>query len=131
MQVALSPGDYPKERTTQFFEEAIERIKNQNGIVSVTAADAVPYNGVGAVQYRIAGQPEPRPGEIPRAAHFAVAPNYFGTLKIPLLEGRSFTFQESSDAPNRVIVNDVIVRKRFANASPIGKKLIWGQTPRE
>ena len=131
MQVALSAGDYPKERTNQFFEESMERIKRQNGIVSVTATDSVPYNGVGGVVYRVAGQPEPRPGEVPRAAHFAVAPNYFETLGIPLLEGRSFTSQDSPDAPKRVIVNDVIVRVRFDNASPIGKKLIWGQTPGE
>ena len=48
-----------------------------------------------------------------------VAPDYLETLGIPLLQGRSF---DAADGADVVIVNDVLARRVWGEASPIGRR---------
>ncbi len=131
MRIAIPAKDYTNARTVQFFDQAMERIAAQTGVKSITVSNNVPYQGTGEVNYKLSGQPEPRQGEVPQSALYRVMPNYFETLKIPLLEGRVFGREDGPDAPRRVIVNEVIARKRFPGASPIGQKLRFGKSEEE
>jgi predicted permease len=49
-----------------------------------------------------------------------VSPDYFATLHIPLLMGRSFTDADGSDSQRVAIVNQTFVRKFFHGANPLG-----------
>jgi putative ABC transport system permease protein len=48
-----------------------------------------------------------------------VAPDYFATLGIPLVAGRTFTAADGGDA---VIVNTLLARRVWGDASPIGRR---------
>ena len=51
--------------------------------------------------------------------HVDVAPDYFATMGIPLIAGRTF----SSDDPDTVvIVNEVLARRYWGSGSPIGRR---------
>ncbi len=127
MRIAIPEKEYSNARTLQFFDQSLEQVVTQPGVKSATASSGVPYQGVDEIDFRIAGQAEPRPGEIPRTVIYSVMPNYFETLKIPLTAGRVFNRQDGPDSPRRIIVNDVVARRRFPKGSPIGQKIHLGK----
>jgi putative ABC transport system permease protein len=60
-----------------------------------------------------------------------VRENYFATLEVPLLGGRTFTAQDSQNAPKVAIVNQTFGRKYFPNESVLGKHIRDTDTKRE
>jgi hypothetical protein len=50
-----------------------------------------------------------------------VTPDYFETLQIPVLMGRSFTDADGPDSQHVAIVNQTFARKFFHGTSPIGR----------
>jgi putative ABC transport system permease protein len=52
-----------------------------------------------------------------------VAPDYFQTMGIPLVQGREFTEADTSKAPHVVIINETMARTFWPNESPIGKRI--------
>ena len=52
-----------------------------------------------------------------------VTPDYFSTLQISVLAGRSFTDADGPDTQPAVIVNQTFVRKFFHGENPIGRHL--------
>jgi len=58
-----------------------------------------------------------------------VGPNYFETLGIPLLIGRTFTVRDDQSAPKVAIINEAAAHKYFPNENPIGRR--FGGRPEE
>ena len=56
----------------------------------------------------------------------SVTPDYFETMRIPVLEGRNFRPNEPEAKPAPVIVNRAFVRRFFPTVDPIGRKLGTG-----
>ncbi|WP_181522851.1 ABC transporter permease, partial [Pseudomonas aeruginosa] len=52
-----------------------------------------------------------------------VSPDYFQTMGIPLLKGRSFTEQDNHSAPPVVIVSQSLARRYFPGENPLGRRL--------
>ena len=59
-----------------------------------------------------------------------VGPRYFEILRIPIVHGRSFTDQDSKNAPGVVIVNQAFARRFWPGENPIGKRLT-AQNPQD
>ncbi len=57
--------------------------------------------------------------------------DYFRTLGVPLLQGRTFSASDSPESMQVVIINSAFARKYFADRSPIGKHLKSGKEIRE
>jgi hypothetical protein len=49
--------------------------------------------------------------------------DYFAVLKIPLLEGRSFTPQDDRHAPLAVVVNEAMARQSWPGQNPLGHRI--------
>jgi hypothetical protein len=54
-----------------------------------------------------------------------VAPDYFRTLAIPLLEGRDFTDRDRAGAPGVVIVSHKLAEKMWPGENPIGQRISY------
>ncbi len=101
------------------------------GVVSASLAGTVPpTEWPGAVAIFHPGQ-EPPP-DVLQAREFElglrvninhVAPHYFRTLGIPLLEGRDFTDADRSGAQGVVIVSRRLAEKMWPGQDPIGRQL--------
>ena len=52
-----------------------------------------------------------------------INPNYFQTLRLPLLSGRDFNEQEFVAGANVAIINRAMAERHFAGENPIGKRL--------
>ena len=53
-----------------------------------------------------------------------VTPEYFATLRIPIVRGRVFAAADSSNAAPIVVVNQAFVARNSADQDPIGRQII-------
>ena len=95
--------------------------------VQATAVDSNgAFSGIGDQgDFAIVGQPEPRPGEDPTAEIHAVSPDYFRTMGIPLLRGRSFGPDDVLGKPKVVMIDEGLARRYFADQDPLGQQLVF------
>jgi putative ABC transport system permease protein len=52
-----------------------------------------------------------------------VGGDYFSTLKVPLLRGRSFNERDTKDSPRVIIIDQAMAEQYFPGENPIGKRL--------
>ena len=55
-----------------------------------------------------------------------VGNNFFQTLGIPIIAGRSFGPQDTATSPEVAIINQSLARSRFPHGNPVGKRLRFG-----
>jgi hypothetical protein len=58
-----------------------------------------------------------------------VAPRFFETLKIPLLEGREFNEGDRAGAPRVVVINETLQRRLWPQGAALGRALILNEQP--
>jgi putative ABC transport system permease protein len=71
-------------------------------------------------QFQVGGKSTPKQQE---AARFAVTPDYFRTMEIPLLQGRTFNEQTDVASPPVVIINRRLAEQNWPNENPVGKQI--------
>jgi predicted permease len=62
-------------------------------------------------------------GDQPSEQIAVVMPDFFRTLKIPVLSGRAFTAADDTKGKPVIIINDKFARKYFPEENPIGKRI--------
>jgi len=65
------------------------------------------------------------------ASYIAITPNYFATLRAPIVQGRDFNDRDTAAAPFVVIINQTMAKRFWPNESPIGKQLRMDYVPDE
>jgi len=58
-----------------------------------------------------------------------VSPDYFGTMGVPILNGRDISTADTSSSPKVALVNETFVRQWLGGANPIGAHLRTGAEP--
>ena len=90
--------------------------------------------------FLIEGRPAPPPSAAPgggpqqqaqTADYFSITPNYFETMKIPILRGRDINAQDRASSSLVIIINQTMARRFFANEEPIGKRITLDFVPDE
>lgn len=103
-----------------FFRTLIDRVAALPGVESASAAVALPFSSGGyTADMYIPSRPELRVR--PAARVDIVLPNYFETLKIPLLKGRTFTAHDDAGSQPVVVIGEEFARQYFPGEDPIGK----------
>ncbi len=106
-------------RRTAFFQSVVEKLQGVPGVEAAAVADAVPFNA-GKNTFSIQGQPILPATERPNARYFAVSPDYFRVLSIPMIQGRAFRESDNATAARVVVVNRVFADRFFPGQSPLG-----------
>jgi putative ABC transport system permease protein len=113
-------GSTPPQFFVRFFENFAARISALPGVESASAASALPFSSGGfTADLYFPGRPET--AIRPAAFYYIVLPGYIETMKIPLLEGRTFTTAEGPNSPAVAVVDEAFVQKYFPHEDPIGK----------
>ena len=107
-------------RQIAFFESVIDKLRGLPGIEAAAVASNVPFNA-GRRIFSIQGQAALPAAEPERARYFAVSSDYFGVLRIPLIQGRGFRRSDHARAPHVAIINRVFAERFFAGHNPIGR----------
>jgi len=63
------------------------------------------------------------PDERKEARFNVVGPGYFGTLGIPLFQGRDFSATDADGAPMVIVINQAMARQFWPNQNPIGHRI--------
>lgn len=122
-RVLLPATKYPRPTIVRFYEDVIERMRRQPGVVNASAVSAMPLHDVGtagALPFSVEGQQPPRT-EDPMADVRMVAPGYFETMKIQLLAGRFLDERDDMQTPRTAVINQTMARRYFPDRSPLGQ----------
>jgi putative ABC transport system permease protein len=109
-----------------FFNRAKTHLAALPGIEAVTAAAGVPPQGGGItfdLDIEIEGRP-PEPPDSKLILPFSyIDPAYFQTMRIPLLQGRTFGAEETVNAPPAMIINEEMARRYWPQQNPVGQRI--------
>src|SRR5262249_11946552 len=109
-----------------FNRNVVDLLSTKPGIVAVGISGLVPGSGnYGRAAYTIEGQPV-EGWKVQWAAFGAIYGNYFESLGIRLLDGRTFTPDDRSGAPLVAIVNRSMANHYWPGQSALGKRLHVG-----
>ncbi len=109
----------------QFFDQLLPKLQTLPGVQSAGGATPLAFSGNDrASSFWISGRPDPGQGNHPNASHLTVTPDYFRTMRIPLLAGRAFNAHDTNNSAPVVIVNEEFVRKFFPNGNALGQRVV-------
>jgi predicted permease len=110
------------DRIHAFARGVLDRIQYLPGVKSASLVNSPPF---GRMFIRDVFEIEGRPNPTLDAGRPKVAPGYFKTMGIRLLDGREFTTGDTADAPKVAIVSERIVREYFPGgpAEALGRRV--------
>jgi len=123
----LPLAQYPTPASVSSFNRAVvEQLSSKPGVIAVSISNAVAASdfspqsaftveGVSADQWKLKF-----------AAFTSVYGDYFGAMGIPLLEGRTFTVHDDSNAPLVIVVNQSMAKDCWPGQSAIGQRMHVG-----
>jgi predicted permease len=123
---AAQKGGKP-EAVTQLFTGLLDQARALPGVLDATLAwEVFPDAGAACAS--------PSPQEPPRDMRSnTVEPNYFETMRVPLVSGRGFGMTSAPGSPADVVVNETMARAWWPGQEAIGKRVWLGceGNPRE
>jgi putative ABC transport system permease protein len=131
-EVSLPQFQYSTpQQWTAFSNELLARLHAQPGLQDSALAAPLPMDrqGEATFGFNIVGNPPLPPGKPTTADYATVSPDYFRVMRIPLLQGRFFSEQDSPSNPNAAIISETLARRYFPNQDPIGRQMRFGFPP--
>jgi predicted permease len=114
---------YDEGRGQQFFRAAVERAKTAPGVESATIADAPPLTGGGFSRTIFPeGQNEASGYRGTLTQLNDIAPNFFETMRIPLVAGREFTDADRATTKPVAIASEAMAKHFWPNENAVGKR---------
>jgi predicted permease len=113
---------YTEDRGQQFYRAVIEKAEASPGVASATIASNFPLGGGFARTVFPEGQDEASGYRGTLTQLNDIAPNYFKTLRIPLVSGREFTDSDRKDTTQVAIVTQAMAKQFWPNQDAIGKR---------
>jgi predicted permease len=120
----LDPGSlgYTEAQDRQFYQSLLERVRALPGVSSASLSDYLPLGTSRSVHDVQINGVNPPPGQDFLAVQEAsVAPDYFNTMGVPVLNGRDFLPQDLQPAAGKVIVNQAMATHYWPGRNPIGQ----------
>jgi len=148
LSTELDLRGYADGEGTRFYQRLIDRVRSLPGLRSVSLTSIFPLsfasaeteiNVEGSRTRREGGQttpdkggmsqqvnalsPEESPGGRTVVSTSSVAPGYFETMGIPLVQGREFSHHDTEGGPGVIIINQSMASRFWPRENPIGKRV--------
>lgn len=125
LEYRLPRNKYGKPEAQWNFHRAVaEKVKEVPGVESVSLIRGLPFSGNGGTTTIILPDRElPAKGTEPVVMFNTAMPNYFETMRIPLLRGRTFGSQDQLNTPMALIINQMMANRFWPNQDPLGKQI--------
>jgi putative ABC transport system permease protein len=107
------------------YDKILTRVVRQGELAAFTSQLPVGERNDSA-GFHVDGRVGANPEEAPSADRFAVTPDYFRTLQIPIVRGRAFTSADGIESAPVAILNRAAARQAFGDADPIGQRIMLG-----
>jgi predicted permease len=118
---------YPTTASVDTFNRSvIDQLSSKPGVSAVAISNAVAVSdSVPQAAYTIEGVSSEQ-WKLKFAAFTSVYGNYFDSMGIPVIDGRTFEMHDDASAPLVVIVNQSMARDCWPGQSPLGKRMHVG-----
>lgn len=104
-----------------FQDELLRRVRALPGVESVALAGQIPLGGnYDRWGFHIDGRTYATDADAPEAERYAVTPDYFRVMNIPLKEGRLIDDSDVTEGALTMVINETAARTLWPGASPIG-----------
>lgn len=120
-----STGDLYRDMTLRLLEKA----KSEPGVLSAAIATTFPLNPRGITfgpfnrNFRIEGRVVEEGDLPPRGDYRVVSPDYFATIRLPLVRGRLFTEMDTAESEQVAIINQSMAEHLWRGEDPIGRRI--------
>jgi putative ABC transport system permease protein len=111
-----------------FFSRLEERLRALPGVQNVGSVSQLALENSGySSDFTVQGWPSGTYGS--EVWHRRVTPEYFKTMRTPLVAGRAFTIDDRATGAPVVIINESLARKHFRGENPIGRRIAFDKEP--
>ena len=119
-----APSQLTGSRISDFYHDVVEQVRALPGVESAAVARDFPLSGTDpSTPIDTDGKtPAPVQGEIV-TRYRAVGEDYFRTLGIPVLHGRTFNERDTASSSPVAIVSESLARKYWPGESAVGKRI--------
>jgi len=126
--VALAESKYRDAAAVRgFYDQLISRLQALPGAQSAAAATSLPSSwSWDMTAYRGEGQPPAAPGELRTAVSQSISPDFFRTLRMPLIKGRFFTDRDGASAPPVAVISEKLAHRIWPDQDAVGKRIQLG-----
>jgi predicted permease len=121
MRLFTSPAKYadPGKRA-RYIQHLLAEVRRIPGVEAAATTHFLPLQGRISASCFAPGKTNPDTSSS-NAQFLIVSPDYFKTMRIPLLGGRDFDARDQIGSPSVMIVNQAFVRRYSPGGSPVGK----------
>ena len=112
--LSLPPARYAtNERVTQTYDRIVDDVKRVPGVQAAAAINMLPLVNFGFnTSFNIVGRPPfPEQNRAPILELRDITPDYFDTMGIPLLKGRTFNGTDTAKSTQVIIINQTMAGK--------------------
>ena len=124
LHLAIPRSKYPTDRDVAAFGDRIlERVRTLPEVASAGLVNRLPLAGgtqTGGIEFEGS---DPKAVSMSNVDYRSVTPDYFRTLEIPVLSGRSFTDADSETAPPVAIIDERLAKTILAGTDPVGRRV--------
>jgi len=107
-----------------FHRQVTEKVQEIPGVQSVSLIRGLPFSGNGGtIAITLPDRELPAKGLEPEVMFNTAMPNYFETIGIPLLKGRTFSNQDQANTPGVFVINKTMAERFWPNQDPLGKQV--------
>jgi predicted permease len=122
LSVAPTEAGYNEAQTRPFLEDLLQRVRALPGVESASLAETVPmgYYSLGISGLKIQGY-ERAPGqEAPHAGYNGVSSDYFTTMRIPVIHGRTILDSDNQTSQYVAVISEEMAKRYWPHQNPLG-----------
>lgn len=113
--------------TRAAYDQLIERIREVPGVQAADFTSAVPFTSDADIMPFWIGPQKPASLQAaPRLQMFLTGPDYLRTMGVPLLRGRFFAADDTTQSPCVMVIDNTFARVYFHDSDPLGQTLSAG-----
>ncbi len=124
VRVTPSRLGYTPQKSAGIQMEALRRLAVVPGVESASFAQWFPWWASHEAWIALPGQAKTDDHARVHAFYNRVAPNFFATLRIPLLRGRDFSAFDQKSGPRVTIVNESLANRMWPGEDPVGRTVM-------
>ena len=111
------------EKKRALFAHVVARLREVPGVEAVGATTFLPLSGwSGSRSFGVEGRPA-SPADLPRAQVESINEDYFRSMRIRLLRGRSIERTDVETSPRVAVVSEVTARRVWSGQDPVGRRI--------
>jgi putative ABC transport system permease protein len=112
-----------RDKIGTFAKALLDKVRTVPGVQEAAISSNGPLMGGWQTGFWREENPRPQPSDMLNSDLEVVGGDYFRTLKVPLLRGRTFNERDTKDSPRVIIIDQAMAEQYFPGENPIGKRL--------